>query len=89
MLKAKPGQEERVRAQALSMVAPSSAEPGCLSYRAYVDPADPGSWVIIEEWADRAAFEQHLASAHLVQAQEAAVALLVGPPLLKVLASTD
>jgi quinol monooxygenase YgiN len=89
VLQAKPGQEERVRAQALSMVAPSLAEPGCLSYRAYVDPEDPGSWVVIEEWADRAAFEAHLASAHLVQAQEAAGTLLAGPPSVKVLIAAD
>nr|WP_241003220.1 antibiotic biosynthesis monooxygenase [Streptomyces sp. CB01881] len=38
-----------MRAQARSMVAPSLAEPGCLSYRNYVDPDDPRAWVVLEE----------------------------------------
>ncbi|MFJ1758388.1 putative quinol monooxygenase [Kitasatospora sp. NPDC088134] len=80
LLKAAPGAEEKVRAQALSLVEPSRAEPGNLSYQAYVHPEDPSAWLVFEEWADRAAFEAHLSSPHLTEALAAGPGLLVGPP---------
>jgi quinol monooxygenase YgiN len=80
LLKAAPGAEDKVRAQALSLVEPSRAEPGNISYTAYVNPEEPGSWIVFEEWADRAAFEAHLASPHLTAALAAGPDLLAGPP---------
>ncbi|WP_369354841.1 putative quinol monooxygenase [Streptomyces sp. cg2] len=47
-LPAKPGREAEMREQARSMVTLSLAEPGCLSYRNYLDPGDPRSWVVVE-----------------------------------------
>ncbi|WP_432720727.1 putative quinol monooxygenase [Jeongeupia wiesaeckerbachi] len=88
-LTAKPGQKEQVRRQALSMVAPSRAEPGCLAYQVYVDPHDDASWVVIEEWADQAAFEAHLSSPHLMAAQAAAETLLACPPQLTMLTQAE
>ncbi|MFF1869384.1 putative quinol monooxygenase [Streptomyces sp. CB03911] len=85
VLRAKAGQEEQMRAQAQSMVAPSLAEPGCLSYRTYVDPDDPRSWVVVEEWASREAFDAHLASPHLARSLERTSVLLDGPPAVRVL----
>ncbi|WP_406060750.1 antibiotic biosynthesis monooxygenase [Streptomyces sp. NBC_01077] len=79
-LQAAPGQEEAVRKQALSLVAPTLDEPGCLSYRPYEDPLEPGSWIVVEEWVDRDAFEAHLRSPHLAAAMAAGPALLSGPP---------
>ncbi|MEV4429144.1 putative quinol monooxygenase [Streptomyces sp. R-07] len=79
-LRAAAGKEEAVREQALALVAPTLAEPGCLSYRPYQDPVEPGSWIVVEEWADRAAFEAHLRSPHLAAAMAAGPELLSGPP---------
>ncbi|MFI6316212.1 putative quinol monooxygenase [Nonomuraea sp. NPDC050556] len=81
-LRARPGYEDRVREQALSLVAPTLAEPGCLSYRPYVDPLDPGAWLVFEEWDDRSSFDKHLTSPHMVEAFEAEAELLDGPPTL-------
>ncbi|MGF1430445.1 putative quinol monooxygenase [Kitasatospora sp. LaBMicrA B282] len=89
VLKAKPGMEEQMRAQARSMAEASLAEPGCLSYRNYVDPDDPRSWVVVEEWADRAALEAHLASPHLARSLELSSTLLAEPPSLRILAEVD
>lgn len=80
LLKAAPGAEEKVRAQALSLVGPSRAEPGNISYNAYVHPGDPGSWIVFEEWVDRASFQAHLDSPHLKAALAAGPGLLAGPP---------
>ncbi|MFE4262499.1 putative quinol monooxygenase [Streptomyces sp. NPDC056883] len=83
-LQARPGLEEEVRAQALSLVAPTRAEAGNISYRAYEDPSAPGAWVILEEWADGASWEAHLASPHLAEALSRTAALLAGAPVLRV-----
>ncbi|MGY3338112.1 quinol monooxygenase YgiN [Streptomyces filamentosus] len=80
LLKAASGAEEKVRAQALSLVAPSRAEPGNISYQAYVHPEDPAAWLVFEEWEDRAAYEAHLSSPHLTEALAAGPGLLTGPP---------
>ncbi|MFF2554339.1 putative quinol monooxygenase [Nocardia sp. NPDC058058] len=79
-LQARPGKEEQVHAQALSLIEPSLAEPGCLGYQPYQHPTQPGSWVVIETWDSRAAFEAHLRSPHLQQAFAAGAELLAGPP---------
>ncbi|MFF0632191.1 putative quinol monooxygenase [Nocardia sp. NPDC004151] len=79
-LQARPGKEDLVRAQALSLIEPSLAEPGCLGYQPYQHPTRPGSWVVIETWDSRAAFESHLSSPHLQQAFAAGTELLAGPP---------
>ncbi|GAA2793663.1 putative quinol monooxygenase [Kitasatospora sp. CM 4170] len=85
VLRAKAGREADVRAQAAVMAAASLAEPGCISYRNYVDPDDPRSWVVVEEWASREAFEKHLTSPHLARSVELTSELLDGPPELRVL----
>ena len=79
-LKAAPGKEQAVRKQALALVEPTLVEPGCLSYRPYEDPVEPGSWIVVEEWTDRTAFEAHLKSPHLTAAMTAGPELLSGPP---------
>ncbi|MFF8380856.1 putative quinol monooxygenase [Streptomyces sp. NPDC015661] len=79
-LRAADGKEQAVREMALSLVEPTLAEPGCLSYRPYQDPVEPGSWIVVEEWADREAFEAHLRSPHLAAAMAAGPELLSGPP---------
>ncbi|MFD8145857.1 putative quinol monooxygenase [Streptomyces sp. NPDC059708] len=79
-LRALPGLEAEVRAQALALVGPTRAEPGNLSYTPYEDPASPGSWLILEEWADEASWQAHLASPHLGAALARTAALLAGPP---------
>ncbi|MBP0453745.1 MULTISPECIES: putative quinol monooxygenase [unclassified Kitasatospora] len=89
VLRARAGREEEMRAQARSMVEPSLAEPGCLSYRNYVDPDDPRAWVVLEEWESREAFEAHLASPHLARSLERTAELLDGPPEVKVLTAAE
>jgi quinol monooxygenase YgiN len=66
-LKAKPGEEDRLRAELDAMVEPSLAEPGCLAYRPYVDANDPASMAIIEEWTDKAALDFHFTTPHFKQ----------------------
>ncbi|MFI5865281.1 putative quinol monooxygenase [Streptomyces sp. NPDC051546] len=83
-LQARPGLEAEVRAQALALVSPTRAEPGNISYRAYEDPSAPGAWVVLEEWADGASWDAHMASPHLAEALARTGALLAGAPVVRV-----
>ncbi|MFR9725357.1 putative quinol monooxygenase [Streptomyces sp. MS19] len=47
-----------------SLVAASSAEPGCLGYQALTSPGEAGDIVLLERYADREAFEAHRTSPH-------------------------
>ncbi|MEV6771433.1 putative quinol monooxygenase [Nocardia sp. NPDC051030] len=83
-LQARAGKEDLVRAQALSLIEPTLAEAGNISYQPYVHPTRPGAWVVVESWASRVDFDAHLASPHMVEAFEAGADLLAGPPELSV-----
>ncbi len=61
---ARAGEEERVLATLRALAPPSRAEPGCLLWEANRDPEDPRAFVLYERYADRAAYEAHLASEH-------------------------
>lgn len=39
-------------------------EPGCIQYQLYHDLKDPGHFVFIEEWVNRAALDLHVQSEH-------------------------
>lgn len=41
-------------------------EPGCLQFDVCTDPADAGSVFLYEVYTDRAAFDEHLRSAHFL-----------------------
>ncbi|HOS94248.1 MAG TPA: putative quinol monooxygenase [Armatimonadota bacterium] len=64
VLKAKPGQEAAVTQALRDLAVPSKAEPGCVMYVPCRSKADPAKLVVIEEWADQAAFDAHAASPH-------------------------
>jgi quinol monooxygenase YgiN len=61
---AQEGEEEAVLAALTALAEPSRAEPGCLQWQAHRDLDDPRAFVLYERYADRAAYEAHLASPH-------------------------
>ncbi|HRJ25877.1 MAG TPA: putative quinol monooxygenase [Fimbriimonadaceae bacterium] len=52
--------EEGLRA-CEAMLAPSRAEPGCLSHRFFEDPLLPGTILFFEEWRSRQDLDDHFA----------------------------
>lgn len=46
------------------LVAATKQEPLCIAYDLYRDEKDPGHFIFIEEWPDRAALDAHCASEH-------------------------
>ncbi len=64
--------EDFIKPEALESVAPlyrelverTRREPLCISYELFVDQKDPGHFIFIEEWPDRAALDTHCATEH-------------------------
>lgn len=79
-VKAKPGEEEALKAIALQLVAAVRAhEPGCLLYT-LSQGEDPRSFVFMERYADDAALAFHRTTEHYKTLGRAMGAHLDGPP---------
>lgn len=63
-VKAKPGQESKVKQECLSLVAPSRAEKGCINYDLFRALDDPTLFIFYENWASREDIERHLETPH-------------------------
>lgn len=61
---AKPGEEDTIVSAMRHLVPASRAEPGCLTYVAHRDIADPRRFMFYEQWADEDAFKAHLETEH-------------------------
>ena len=46
------------------LVAATKREPLCIAYDLFIDEKDPGHFIFIEEWPDRAALDAHCTSEH-------------------------
>lgn len=62
--RAKPGQEEELGRRMQALVAPTSAEPGCIRYNLYRSSADPAVWVLFERWRSEGDLDAHVESEH-------------------------
>ncbi len=64
-LVAKAGQEEFVKQNLLTLLKPSRAEAGCISYDMHLDLKDTAVFMFYEVWRDQAAFDFHMQTDHL------------------------
>jgi quinol monooxygenase YgiN len=78
-IKAKPGNENSVRQELLSLVAPSRKDPGCLNYDLHQGLDNPALFLFHENWTRKAHLDQHLQKSDL-QAVLARVSQLVAEP---------
>lgn len=62
--RAAPGNEATVRAIVSELAAVTGREPGCARFEVLESASQPGSFVLIEQYADSVAHASHLASAH-------------------------
>ncbi len=65
-LVAEAGQEDFVRHNLHSLIQPSRAEAGCLSYDMHIDLKEPEVFMFYEVWRDQAAFDMHMQTEHLL-----------------------
>ncbi|MDT3396900.1 putative quinol monooxygenase [Streptomyces sp. B1866] len=80
---ASPGQEDRLRTALEALIEPTLDEPGCLSYRLYSDPNDPGRMAIVEEWTGPQALAEHFETAHFQHAAQVLGRILAEPPVMR------
>ena len=78
--RAKPGQEEALKAALLGLVAPSRREIGCYQYDLLENPADSGDLCFVERWDSDKALDQHGDTAHLQAARALTEGLVDTPP---------
>jgi len=64
-MRAKPGQEARLRAELQRLVAPTHAEAGCLSYDLHISQSDPAMFLFYETWRSQADLDAHFETPHL------------------------
>ena len=62
--KAKPGEAERVTEVIKKMTPLSRAEAGNVFYQAQVNPEDPETFFLYEQYTDAQAYEDHKATPH-------------------------
>lgn len=70
-----PGREDAFREEALRVIEPTRAEPGCLRIDLFESVRFPPVFAIHSEWVDEAAFDLHTSLPHTVQFLEAAARL--------------
>lgn len=64
-MRAKPGQELRLRQELERLLAPTRAEKGCINYDLHRSLEDPTLFMFHENWASEADLDAHLRSPHL------------------------
>lgn len=62
VLKAKPGQQQALKAGLLSLIEPTRAEPGNLDYVLFEHRDEPGTFYMREAFKDQAALDTHFAT---------------------------
>jgi quinol monooxygenase YgiN len=80
IVRAKPGQEQELGRRMVSLLVPTRAEPGCLSYDLFQSTEDPGIWVLIERWRSLADLETHVRTSHMVGFVARSGEVLENPP---------
>lgn len=78
-IRAKPGQESRVRQVLQGLLSPTGAEAGCINYDLHQSHTDPALFVFYENWASEAHLEAHAKSRHIQFLRKLAGEILAGP----------
>jgi quinol monooxygenase YgiN len=78
-VRAKPGQELRVRELLKRLLTPTRAEAGCINYDLHQSQTDPALFLFYENWASEAHLEAHARSPHIRSLRKVAGEVLAGP----------
>ena len=71
VLTAKPGSEAVLQNALESLVEPTRAEEGCLSYELHHSVTDPTTFITIEQWRGQSDLDAHMQTPHIAQALQA------------------
>ena len=76
---AKPEKRDELMRILTAQVAPTRAEPGCISYDFHCDKSDPNVFVFYENFVSKEALEDHLKKSHLKPLMDGLDELLAEP----------
>ncbi len=72
VLKAQPGSEDVLKDALNSLVEPTRAEEGNVSYHLFASNVDPATFITIEEWRSQDDLDAHMKTPHITSALAAA-----------------
>lgn len=64
-MRAKPGQQSRLRQELQQLVAPTRAELGCITYDLHESQTDPAEFMFYEVWKSQADLDAHFETPHM------------------------
>ena len=64
-MRAKSGQQARLRAELQRLVEPTRAETGCIGYDLHLSENDPALFLFYETWKSQADLDAHFETPHL------------------------
>ena len=77
---AKPDTVDQTRELLMSLIDPTRAEDGCVTYELLQNNDDPTDFTFVEEWTSDAALDEHLATEHLKRVGEKGAELFAVQP---------
>jgi hypothetical protein len=78
-IKAKPGMEQQMQQDLLGLLAPTRSESGCITFDLLQDTQDSTTFVLYENWDDRAAVDAHFQQPYVKQVLKAYEETLAEP----------
>lgn len=82
-ISSQPNGESAIKQILTDLVGLSRNEPGCHSYKVFQNDKNSLEFLTIENWADQASADTHLASPHVALAITKASPLLMQPPIIR------
>jgi quinol monooxygenase YgiN len=64
-VRAKAGQESRLRQELQRLLEPTRAEAGCIGYELHQSQTDPALFALYENWTSQAALDAHFQTSYL------------------------
>lgn len=80
----RPERREDILHLAASMLPPSQAEAGCLTYQFYEQQPGSNEFLFFEEWAGQPALDAHFQTPHFLDFTTRFPELIQGKPLIRI-----
>ena len=82
-MKARSGKEELVKEVLLSLISPTRAEKGCVTYILHQDCDDKSLFMFYETWTSKESLDEHLKTPHLKDLLDRSDELFAAPLEIK------
>jgi quinol monooxygenase YgiN len=88
-IKAKPGMEVQMQQNLLSLLTPTRAEKGCITFDLLTDINDPSVFMLYENWESQAALDAHFEQPYVKRVLKAYEVTLAEPISVRFLNKTE